>query len=123
MRAYWLFENKGEQSFGRADILGEEVDFELDAVGDHWGMNAVLALLVGRLSGMTAQDAAKGLRGYKPPAGRGGADVLTLENGAKITLLDDAYNANPESMRAGISALSKRAGRKIAILGEMQRIG
>ncbi|WP_018997752.1 UDP-N-acetylmuramoyl-tripeptide--D-alanyl-D-alanine ligase [Hirschia maritima] len=116
------FEADGNKSRGTADILGEEVSFELDAIGEHWGLNAVLAILVGRLSGMTAQEAADGLKGYRPPAGRGAAETLKMPFG-EITLLDDAYNANPESMRAGLAALGQRDGRKIAILGEMKELG
>ena len=57
------FESRGEQSLGAADILGERVKFSLNAVGAHWGANAVLALLVGRLSGMTLKQAADALEG------------------------------------------------------------
>ncbi len=116
------FEAHGNNSSGTAEILGEHVQFEVNAVGDHWGLNAVLAILVGRLSGMTAQESADGLKGYKPPAGRGVAEVLNLPCG-EITLLDDSYNANPESMRAGLAALGQRSGRKIAVLGEMKELG
>ncbi len=116
------FEADGDVSRGTADILGEVVAFEVNAIGAHWGMNAVLAILVGRLSGLTAQEAADGLKGYVPPAGRGGAEKLKLPAG-EITLLDDSYNANPESMRAGLAALGQRKGRKIAVLGEMRELG
>ncbi len=116
------FEPEGNGSQGTADILGETVSFQLNAIGDHWGMNAVLAILVGRLSGMSAQEAADGLKGYTPPAGRGAAEILKMPFG-EITLLDDSYNANPESMRAGLAALGQRSGRKIAILGEMRELG
>lgn len=117
------FSDDGEVSTGVAEILGEQVRFSLRAVGDHWGMNAVLAILIGRLSGMTAGEAALGLAGFYPPSGRGGAQKLNLPDVGEITLLDDAYNANPESMRAALSALGKRKGRKIAILGEMLELG
>ena len=117
------FEAKGDASMGEADILGDKVKFSLDAVGEHWGLNAVLALLVGRLSGLSAAQAADALAGYKPPPGRGAAETLTLPGGGQYVLLDDAYNANPESMRAGLAALSKRSGRRIAVLGEMRELG
>lgn len=117
------FTAKNGGSKGEADILGETVKFTLEAVGDHWGLNAVLALLVGKLSGMSADEAAEALSGFAPPAGRGAAEELTLPNGKAFTLLDDAYNANPVSMRAGLEALGKRKGRRIAILGEMRELG
>ncbi len=117
------FTTKGERSVGKADILGETVKFSLDAVGAHWGLNAVLALLVGRLTGMTADEAAEALSGFAPPAGRGAAVQLALPGGGAFTLLDDAYNANPESMRAALAALGSRKGRKLAVLGEMKELG
>lgn len=117
------FDNKGDKSIGRADILGEQVSFELNAVGAHWGLNAVLALLIGKLSGMTAGQAAEGLNGFTPPSGRGAAHVLKLPDGGDFTLLDDAYNANPESMRAALSAMSLRKGRKVIVFGEMLELG
>ena len=117
------FSASGDHSVGEADILGETVSFSVNAIGDHWGLNAILALLVGKLSGMSAQEAADALAGFTPPPGRGVAEQLVLPDGKTFTLLDDAYNANPESMRAGLAALGQRDGRKIAILGEMRELG
>jgi len=105
------------------DVMGEGVSVSLDAVGEHWAGNAALALLAAVLSGIGARQAAEALSGYAPPAGRGVAETLRLPQGGEATLVDDAYNANPESMRAAIEGLSSRPGRRMVALGEMRELG
>src|SRR6185436_15739115 len=93
---------------------------KLDAVGEPWGGNAALALLAAVVAGVAPHHAAEALSGYAPPAGRGTAEALKLPKGGEATLVDDAYNANPESMRAAIEGFARRPGRKIIALGEMR---
>jgi UDP-N-acetylmuramoyl-tripeptide--D-alanyl-D-alanine ligase len=105
------------------DVMGDLVVLKLDAVGEHWAANAALALLAAVVSGVPPHQAAEALSGYAPPAGRGVAETLSLPKGGEATLVDDAYNANPESMRAAIEGFSRRPGRKIVALGEMRELG
>lgn len=105
------------------DVMGEVVTVSLNAVGEHWAGNAALALLAAVLSGVPARDAAQALSGYAPPAGRGVAEAIKLTHGGEATLVDDAYNANPESMRAAIEGFGRRPGRRIVALGEMRELG
>jgi UDP-N-acetylmuramoyl-tripeptide--D-alanyl-D-alanine ligase len=105
------------------DVMGERVSASLDAVGEHWADNASLALLAAVLAGVDAKAAAEALSGYAPPAGRGTAETLKLPKGGEATLVDDAYNANPESMRAAIEGFAARPGRKVVALGEMRELG
>jgi UDP-N-acetylmuramoyl-tripeptide--D-alanyl-D-alanine ligase len=62
----------------------------------------------------------------KPPTGRGARQTLDLENGSAL-LIDESYNANPASMRAGIALLAQAEigphGRRIAVLGDMLELG
>jgi UDP-N-acetylmuramoyl-tripeptide--D-alanyl-D-alanine ligase len=103
--------------------MGETVTVTLDAVGEHWAANAALALLAATVAGVSPKAAADALSGYAPPAGRGTAETLHLPGGGEALLVDDAYNANPESMRAAIEGLSRRPGRRIVALGEMRELG
>ncbi len=105
------------------DVMGETVSVSLDAVGEHWAGNASLSLLAAVLAGVPAKAAAEALSGYAPPAGRGVAETLKLPKGGEAMLVDDAYNANPESMRAAIEGFAARPGRKIVALGEMRELG
>ena len=113
----------GRTSRISVDVMGETVTVALDAVGEHWASNASLALLAAVLAGVNAKMAAEALSGYAPPAGRGTAETLSLPKGGEAMLIDDAYNANPESMRAAIEGFAARPGRKIVALGEMRELG
>jgi len=107
-------------------LMGEMVYTRIDAVGEHWADNAAAALLLACIqSGIRPGDAAEALTGYAPPPGRGTAEMLTLPGGGAFMLIDDAYNANPESMRAALASFAARptSGRRIVALGEMREIG
>ena len=117
-------ESDGAASLAEIEITGQRARVELAAVGTHWGLNAAAALLMATLTGITLRDAAEALRGFGPPPGRGTAETLQLPGGGSVVMVDDAYNANPESMRAALSALAERpAARRLAALGEMLEIG
>jgi UDP-N-acetylmuramoyl-tripeptide--D-alanyl-D-alanine ligase len=117
------YETDGMTSRIAIDVMGDLVIVKLDAVGEHWAANAALALLAAVVAGVAPHKAAEALSGYAPPAGRGVAETLKLPQGGEVTLVDDAYNANPESMRAAIEGFAKRPGRKIVALGEMRELG
>ena len=117
------YETDGMTSRIAIDVMGDLVLVKLDAVGEHWAANAALALLAAVVAGVAPHHAAEALSGYAPPAGRGVAEALKLPKGGEVTLVDDAYNANPESMRAAIEGFARRPGRKIVALGEMRELG
>ena len=106
------------------NLAGQRAVVTLNAVGEHWGVNAAAALLVATLTGISLTDAAEALSGFSPPPGRGTSQTLHLPEGGTAILVDDAYNANPESMRAALSALAARPGeRRLVALGEMLEVG
>ena len=106
------------------NLGGTVVNVSVQAVGEHWGENAAAALLMATCSGLTPAEAAEALNGYAPPEGRGAAETLTLPEGGEALLVDDAYNANPESMRAALTSFATRpASRRIVALGEMKELG
>lgn len=109
-------------SRARMNILGEVVDVELPLVGAHWVENASIALLVAKLVGIDLDLAVKALKMQDNIVGRGEVHVLTIV-GKTITLIDESYNANPESMAAAIAVLGLSKGRKIAVLGDMLELG
>ncbi len=79
--------------------------------------SAVLALALAEHYGIALETAKNRLENSQIPGGR-----LKIERG-KITLIDDAYNANPLSMTASLETLARFSGRKVAILGHMRELG
>ncbi len=107
-------------------VHGREVSVMLNAVGEHWALNAAAAMLAACPDGPDQVGATtNALDGYSPPPGRGTSEVLALPGGGEIVLIDDAYNANPESMRAALAGFAARpcVGRRIVALGEMLEVG
>lgn len=116
----------GSQTTAIIAVHGREVTVTLNAVGEHWALNGAAALLAACPENAdTLGVAANALDGYSPPPGRGTTETLALPTGGSITLIDDAYNANPESMRAALSGFAMRpcAGKRIVALGEMLEVG
>jgi UDP-N-acetylmuramoyl-tripeptide--D-alanyl-D-alanine ligase len=103
------------------------VDVSLAVHGDHQVSNALCAAAVALECGATTGQVANALAGAGPVSGHR-MRVSTRTDG--VTVIDDAYNANPDSMRAGLQALawissSRGAGRRRswAVLGEMAELG
>lgn len=93
---------------------------QLEARGAHQVANALAALAVAGVCGVNLDEAAAGLARAQLSPWR--MDLTELPNGA--LLLNDAYNANPASMRAALQSLaSLRASRWIAVLGTMAELG
>jgi len=101
----------------------------LTNAGAHFGMNALGCLAVAKALNLDLAMAAQGLGRWQPPAGRGRRETLLLDpaNDDRMTLIDDAFNANPASLAAALEVLAgtKPAlnGRRIAILGDMLELG
>jgi UDP-N-acetylmuramoyl-tripeptide--D-alanyl-D-alanine ligase len=100
---------------------GDEAPVHLDVHGRFMVSNALAAAAVGHLLGLTAGEIAAGLRDFAPVAGR--MNVSRLPGG--ITLIDDAYNANPASMDAALAALQSLRGthRGVLAMGDMRELG
>ncbi|MFZ1160717.1 UDP-N-acetylmuramoyl-tripeptide--D-alanyl-D-alanine ligase [Mycobacterium sp.] len=106
---------------------GGTVDVRLAVHGDHQISNALCAVAVALECGAAAAQVAEALAGAGPVSGHR-MQVSTRTDG--VTVIDDAYNANPDSMRTGLQALawiSAGGGgerrRSWAVLGEMAELG
>jgi len=101
---------------------GESVHFNLPVLGVHHAINAAQAVAVGAELGIPLADAATGLSSLQLTAGR--LDVKSEKGIMDSVIIDDAYNASPDSMRSGIRTLLSLDGpRKVAILGDMFELG
>ncbi|MGN0165146.1 MAG: UDP-N-acetylmuramoyl-tripeptide--D-alanyl-D-alanine ligase [Lachnospiraceae bacterium] len=97
------------------------VKVRLEVPGVHNVLNAVAAMALAYLNKGDLDKAAAGLSEYRPIAMRGNIELL--EDG--VYLVDDSYNASPDSMRSGLALLDKinNPGRKIAVLADMLELG
>ena len=95
-------------------------DVRLPIPGLHMVINALLAVAVGRVHGMSLSDCAQGLETARLTKGR-----LELKSVAGLQILDDSYNANPDSMIAALKTLARMPtkGRRFAVLGRMGELG
>ncbi|WP_278184225.1 glutamate ligase domain-containing protein, partial [Mycobacterium mantenii] len=115
----------------RRDPSGvRQVPVQLGVYGDHQVGNALCAAAVALECGADPEQVADALAGAGPVS-RHRMQVTTRADG--VTVIDDAYNANPDSMRAGLQALAwiahgggeagARPRRSWAVLGEMAELG
>jgi len=100
----------------------EDITLKLNVPGEHWVMNGAACIAVALASGVDLHKAAQALSGVRAEGGRGETHKLMID-GKAITVIDEAYNANPTSMRAAINVLGLKPGRRIAVLGDMAELG
>jgi len=92
---------------------------ELHASGRHNVLNACAAAASALAAGASLDAVAKGLAAFRPVGGR--MQLLAGRWGAR--LIDDSYNANPDSVRAAIEVLAAEPGTKFLLLGDMGEVG
>ncbi len=109
----------------RADLHGTAFELEgrfhveLPMPGAHHATNAAAAFAVARWFGTAPEQIVERLHSFRPPQGR-----TELEEVGGVKLVDDAYNANPASVRAAVEALRVAAnGRRVFVLGDMLELG
>jgi len=95
------------------------VDVDLGVTGLHNVRNALAAAACAIAAGVDAGAIADGLRAFRPVAGRG----IRLRTSEGALLIDDTYNANPDSVRAAIDLLAGFAGERVLVLGDMGEVG
>ncbi len=102
--------------------VGEFKNIEINLVGAHNVYNAMVAFSTGLKMNMNEADIREGLLSYRAAKMR-----QNIYNVGKITVIEDCYNASPESMNAAINVLGDTAkakgGRMIALLGDMRELG
>jgi UDP-N-acetylmuramoyl-tripeptide--D-alanyl-D-alanine ligase len=106
----------------QAHVVDRVVTFDLHAPGRHNLRNALAAAAAARAAGAPFEALAQGLSAFRPVAGRSRAIALPLA-GHALTLIDDSYNANPDSVRALIDLLAELPGPRLLALGDMGEVG
>lgn len=113
---------------GRVNITvdGNKIHYTFPLRGKHFAVNSLMAFAVATALGLDIEGVCRRLKAM--PAIKNRGEIYDLEiDGKRITLIDDSYNANLVSMKAGIDVLMdypwSHRGRRIAVLGEMLELG
>jgi UDP-N-acetylmuramoyl-tripeptide--D-alanyl-D-alanine ligase len=103
----------------RLHFQGETMHVRIPMIGRHSVETALRAAAVGLVEGLSWQEVLTGLR-----RGRAQLRLVAVRSKTGALLLDDTYNASPESMLAALNLLSEvAAARKVAVLGDMLELG
>ena len=122
-RAENIRQEDGGMVFDLTTPAGVWESLYIPAVGEHLVWAASFAAAVGQLSGLTEGQVREGLATYRPANMR-----QNIRSVGGITVIEDCYNAAPESMKAALSVLALTAAsapsaRRIAVLGDMKELG
>jgi len=95
-------------------------NYRVNLLGRHQVTNALFAIAIGAELGLSRAEIARGLEACKPPKMR-----MQFWEANGIRVLDDAYNANADSMAAALQVLQELPckGRRVAVLGDMAELG
>lgn len=103
----------------QADILGKITEYEIPTLGIHNIYNSLSVMGLCSLMGLDMKKSAEGIRKYQPSKYR-----MEIKSVSGKTLIEDFYNANPDSLRASIETFRQMQGeRKVAVLADMLELG
>ena len=106
-------------SFVAPDAVPRHFSVSLQAAGEHNVRNALAAIACTYAAGIDTSTIRSGLEAFAPVNGR--LQKKQAANGA--LLIDDTYNANPDSVRAAIDVLAKAKAPRVLVLGDMGEVG
>lgn len=102
-----------------AHAFGEEAVFTLPIAGKHNVLNAMLAIEVAECLNVSFEEMVKGINNLEATSMR-----LQVIKKQGLTIINDCYNASPDSMQSSLDVLSAyKSGRRVAILGDMYELG
>jgi UDP-N-acetylmuramoyl-tripeptide--D-alanyl-D-alanine ligase len=99
-----------------------DIACDLRIAGTHNVRNALAATACSLAAGAPLEAISRGLQAFEPVKGRSRAFGLQV-NGRLLTVVDDTYNANPDSVRAAIEVLAALPGPHLLVLGDMGEVG
>ena len=106
----------------QAQGMGALLRYRLAIAGRHNVKNSLAAAACALAAGVPVDTVVRGLEAFAPVKGRSRALTLQVQ-GHTCTLVDDTYNANPDSVRAAIDVLAELPGPRLLVLGDMGEVG
>ena len=117
VRASWTSSGFGNKL--KVTAPGASFEVKLTAAGEHNVRNALAAIACALAAGIDQETIVRGLESFAPVGGR--LQRRQAANGA--TVIDDTYNANPDSMRAAIDVLAAYPAPRFLVIGDMGEVG
>lgn len=116
----YMAENIIDREDGSTYILkGKNENIEVPVGGKHFVLNSLCSIAVGEKLGISLEKIKEGIKTFELTKKR--MDISKIKN--NITIINDCYNANYDSMKAALEYLGKLNSRKIAVLGDMLELG
>jgi UDP-N-acetylmuramoyl-tripeptide--D-alanyl-D-alanine ligase len=106
-------------SFAAPDAVPRHFNVALQAAGEHNVRNALAAIACAYAAGIDTSTIRTGLEAFAPVNGR----LQKKQAASGALLIDDTYNANPDSVRAAIDVLAKAKAPRVLVLGDMGEVG
>ena len=107
-----------EGLYFKADCWSKEVPVTMKLEGEHFVSDALAAVAVGWQLHVTEENISMGLGQFQNMTGR--QEIFEVDG---YTIINDCYNAGPESMAAALTVLHNKPGRHVAVLGDMLELG
>ncbi|MCW3608981.1 UDP-N-acetylmuramoyl-tripeptide--D-alanyl-D-alanine ligase [Burkholderia cenocepacia] len=105
------------------DTPAGAVTVRLRALGEHNARNALAATAAALGAGVALSAIRQGLEAFEPVKGRLQVKPASVGSLAGATVVDDTYNANPDSMRAAIDVLAAHPAPRVLVIGDMGEVG
>lgn len=118
----WLTSDEIKVAINRKGSSTQEFSVKLNTLGEHNAKNALAATAVALAAGISVEKIKLGLEKFTPVSGRMQSKPLTSYKGPGL-LIDDTYNANPDSVLAAIDVLAGLSGVRWLALGDMGEVG
>ena len=104
----------------KIDLDGKTYNVHISVGGNHFVLNSLCAIAIGRIFNIKTEDILSGIANFELTKRR----MQVEKNANNITIINDCYNANYDSMKAALEYLGEiKAKRKIAVLGDMLELG
>ncbi len=121
-QALWHDGGWSVQARWRQGVASGALQYRLAIAGKHNVRNSWAAAACALAAGVSPEAIARGLQAFEPVKGRSRAMALSW-GGRHISLVDDTYNANPDSVQAAIDVLRELPAPRLLVLGDMGEVG